>query len=108
MYDTYGMEAFDSSRNGMPGGSTAEDFLAQFLGVGVGMPPGFGRGGGPRRPRRGEDEHQEYKVTLQELYKGKSARFSSTKKVVCGNCKGSGGKVGTKAKPCSICHGRGM
>ncbi len=108
MYDTYGMEAFDPSRNGIPGGSTAEDFLAHLFGMGGGMPPGFGGGGGARRPRRGDDEHQEYKVTLEELDKGKSARFSSTKKVVCGNCKGSGGKEGKKAKPCGICHGQGV
>jgi len=107
MYDTYGMDAFDPSRGGMPGmPGGAEDLLAQLFGMGGGMPPGFG-GGGPKRPRRGDDEHQEYRVTLEELYKGKSARFSSTKKVVCGHCNGSGGKEGTKAKPCGVCHGRG-
>ena len=110
MYDTHGMAAFDSGRGGMAGGTNVDDILQQMFGMGGGMPPGFGGGAGPgraKRPRKGADEDQPYPVTLEELYKGKSARFSSTKTVVCSLCKGKGGKENAKPKACDSCHGQG-
>ena len=106
MYNEHGMAAFDPSRMQGGTGSFMDDVLAQMFNVPGGMPPGFG-GARPRRPHRGEDEVQDYPVTLEELYKGKSARFTSNKNVVCSHCKGKGGKENTKPKPCEICHGRG-
>lgn len=107
MYDKHGMEAFDTSRGGMPGGTTEEELLAHLFGMAGGIPPGFGRAaGGPRRPQRGPNEHQQYKVTLEELYKGKSARFSSTRKIKCAHCDGQGGKDPTKGRDCGVCRGR--
>jgi DnaJ family protein A protein 2 len=44
---------------------------------------------------------------LEELYKGKTTRFASTKNVICGNCEGSGGKANAKPKKCGTCDGRG-
>jgi len=104
------MSAFDSSRgNGMGGGVDLDDILQQMFGMGGGMPPpGFGGGaGGPRRPRKGRDEEQKYEVTLEELYKGKTAKFASTKNVICSHCKGSGGKDKAKPKQCAACQGKG-
>ncbi|ROW12509.1 hypothetical protein VMCG_00034 [Cytospora schulzeri] len=106
MYDQYGMAAFDPSRGpGGPGGPEVDlnDILAQMFGMGVG-----GQGGGPRRPRRGRDEEQEYKVTLEELYKGKTVRFSANKKVICSQCKGSGAKEKVKPQTCDRCRGNGV
>ncbi|ROV90333.1 hypothetical protein VSDG_08136 [Cytospora chrysosperma] len=106
MYDQYGMAAFDPSRGpGGPGGAEVDlnDILAQMFGMGVG-----GQGGGPRRPRRGRDEEQEYKVTLEELYKGKTVRFSANKKVVCSQCKGTGAKEKVKPQTCDRCRGNGV
>lgn len=116
LYDTHGMAAFDGSRG--PGGMGGpevdlEDILAQMFGMGGGgggMPPGFGGPGGPggpRRPRRGADEEQHYQVTLEELYKGKTVKFASTKNVICSHCKGTGGKEKTKPKTCERCQGKG-
>jgi DnaJ family protein A protein 2 len=103
MYDTHGMAAFDSSR-GPPGGEPdINDILAQMFGMGGGMP---GRGM-PRRPRRGPDEEQHYKVSLEDLYKGKTVKFSATKKVVCGTCKGTGAKDKVKPNTCDKCKGHG-
>lgn len=105
MYDQYGMAAFDPSRGGGPGGAEVDlnDILAQMFGMGVG-----GGAGGPRRPRRGRDEEQQYKVTLEELYKGKTVKFSANKKVHCSQCKGSGGKDKVKPQTCDRCKGNGF
>lgn len=100
------MAAFDPSRGGGaggPGGVDLNDILAQMFGMDV----GGGAGGGPRRPRRGRDEEQQYKVTLEELYKGKTVKFSANKKVICSQCKGSGGKDKTKPQTCERCKGNG-
>ncbi|KAI9851431.1 MAG: hypothetical protein M1830_006900, partial [Pleopsidium flavum] len=109
LYDTHGMSAFDPGRgNGTGGGVDLDDILQQMFGMGGGMPPpGFGGGaGGPRRSRKGRDEEQKYEVTLEELYKGKTAKFASTKNVICSHCKGSGGKDKAKPKQCAACQGK--
>jgi len=116
LYDTHGMAAFDSSRGGGMGPEVdLEDMLAQMFGMGGGMggmggmPPGFGGGSpGSKRPRRGRDEEQKYQVTLEELYKGKTAKFNSTKDIICSHCKGAGGKEKAKPHPCERCHGNGV
>ncbi|EME85739.1 uncharacterized protein MYCFIDRAFT_202249 [Pseudocercospora fijiensis CIRAD86] len=117
MYDQHGMAAFDKS-SGMGGGAgpDLDDILAQMFGGmgGMGGMPGMGGdpfgGAAPRRRRpKGRDELQQYEVTLEELYKGKTTKFASTKKVICTNCNGSGGKnEKVKAKTCDTCKGRGV
>lgn len=105
MYDQFGMAAFDPSRGGGPGstGVDLNDILSQMFGMDV----GGGGPGGPRRPRRGRDEEQQYKVTLEELYKGKTVKFSANKKVICSQCKGSGAKEKVKPQTCDRCAGNG-
>lgn len=106
LYDAHGMAAFDGSRGG-PGGPDVDlnDILSQMFGFNMGAPGGAG---GPRRPQRGPDEEQEYKVTLEELYKGKTVKFAANKQVLCGQCKGSGGKEKARAASCERCKGNGM
>lgn len=106
LYDQYGMAAFDTAGPGAgpPGG--VDDLLAQMFGMNMGG-AGPSRPGGPRRSRRGEDEEQQYEVTLEELYKGKTTHFSSTKNVICTVCTGTGGKPNTKPKTCDTCKGAG-
>ncbi|KAF3352733.1 Carboxypeptidase KEX1 [Verticillium dahliae VDG1] len=109
MYDTHGMAAFDG--RGGPGGPEVDlnDILSQMFGFGMGGPGGpGGPGGGPQRPRRGPDEEQEYRVSLEELYKGKTVKFSADKQIVCGTCKGSGAKPSVKPTKCEKCQGAGM
>ena len=110
LYDTQGMAAFDPSRGGGMGAEVdLDDILQQMFSMGGGMPPGFGGGaGGPKRPRRGRDEEQKYEVTLEELYKGKTVKFASTKNVICSHCKGSGGKEKAKPQTCERCKGNGV
>ncbi|KAI9678556.1 MAG: hypothetical protein M1817_005613 [Caeruleum heppii] len=109
LYDTHGMSAFDPS-NGHGHGEEVDlnDILQQMFGMGGGAPPGFGQRSGPRQARKGKDEEQTYEVTLEELYRGKTAKFTSTKNVVCGQCKGSGGKDKAKAQQCAACQGKGV
>jgi curved DNA-binding protein CbpA len=116
LYDTHGMSAFDPS-NGMGGGGPdMDDIFAQMFGGMGGMGGGFGgmpgMGGMPRGgrnvPRKGRSVEQEYEVSLEELYKGKTTKFSNTKNIVCSMCKGSGGKQGAKSNACSVCNGQGM
>ncbi|KAL8930565.1 MAG: hypothetical protein Q9208_000435 [Pyrenodesmia sp. 3 TL-2023] len=109
-YDAHGMAAFEP---GNPMGAEVDlnDLLAQMFGMGgMGMngAAGGGPGSGSRRPRKGDNEEQEYTVTLEELYKGKTTRFATRHNIICKNCKGSGGKDKAKPKECSACHGRGM
>jgi DnaJ family protein A protein 2 len=114
------MSAFDPS-NGMGGGGPDMDdiFAQMFGGMGGGMGgggfggmggmPGMGgMGGGRNVPRKGRSVEQEYEVSLEELYKGKTTKFSNTKNIICSSCKGSGGKAGAKSHSCSSCGGRGM
>ncbi|ORY69894.1 uncharacterized protein BCR38DRAFT_94915 [Pseudomassariella vexata] len=107
MYDQHGMAAFDPSRGGGMGeGPDINDILAQMFGMGMGG--GMGGPGGPRRPRRGNDEESRYAVSLEDLYKGKTVKFAANKKVICGTCKGSGGKDKVKPTQCEQCHGHGI
>jgi DnaJ family protein A protein 2 len=108
------MAAFDPARGGgeQP---DMDDILAAMMGGmgGFGGMPGMGgfggMPGGPGRnvPRKGRSVEQEYEVTLEELYKGKTTKFSNTKNIVCNQCEGSGGKKGSKSHDCSACNGRG-
>ncbi|RJE17384.1 DnaJ domain protein Mas5 [Aspergillus sclerotialis] len=84
-----------------------EDILNMF-GMGGGI-PGMGMPGmGGRKMRRSPDENQKYEVTLEDLYKGKTVKFSSTKNVICSKCKGTGGVEKAQAKECSACKGQGV
>ncbi|KAK5167499.1 DnaJ-like protein xdj1 [Saxophila tyrrhenica] len=117
-YDQHGMAAFEKGGGGANGFSGAgpdlDDILAQMFGAGgasFGGGAEFGMGGGmpgKRRRGKGRPEMQQYEVTLEELYKGKTTKFASTKNVVCQNCHGSGGKEKAKMKQCDTCKGKGM
>ena len=105
VYDTYGMEGLSGSgAGGGMGGMNAEDLFSQFFG-------GFGGGGGGRRgpsgPKRGKDIVHQLKVKLEDLYKGKTSKLALQKNVICGDCKGIGGKAGS-VSTCSGCSGRGV
>ncbi len=101
VYDNYGEAGLNG--DGGASGMNAEDLFAQFFGGGF-----FGGNGGrPRGPRRTEDMSFTLQVTLEELYKGKTAKISVQRKVICSKCSGRGGKEGA-VKSCASCHGRGI
>lgn len=120
-YDTYGTtdgrrtggEGFDYNGNPFEdfyGGAqqdfSANDFYNFFNNMGgAGGPPG-----GPGRSRskpRTKDAELEVDVTLEDLFKGKVIRTTSTRDIVCTHCKGSGAKKNAVMKKCGVCEGEG-
>lgn len=68
----------------------------------------MGGGMGARRGRRkGEDTYHPLKVTLEDLYNGKTAKLQLSKTVICTKCHGVGGKQGAMHR-CKVCNGRGV
>ncbi|KAJ5650308.1 DnaJ protein [Penicillium longicatenatum] len=125
IYDTHGMSAFNGSgepgMGGMGGGPDLDDLLAQMFGGmggmggmpgmgGMGGMPGMGGMGGMPggKPRTSPNEEQDYEISLEDLYKGKTVKFTSVKNVICSLCDGKGGKEKAKAKKCSTCDGLGQ
>jgi len=107
IYNQYGEEGL--KENGA-GGFSAEDIFSQFFGGGF---FGGGGGGGPRRggrpqQRRGEDLQHPLKVSLEDLYKGKTSKLSLQKSVLCGDCGGKGSKNPSAVKRCDGCRGQGI
>lgn len=100
-YDKYGLKGLQEGGQG--GGFPADDLLGHFFG------DIFGMGGGSRSrgPARGEDTMHPLKVSLEDMYMGKTTKLQLSKNVICGPCKGVGGKPGS-AVTCEYCHGQGI
>ncbi|ORZ01142.1 hypothetical protein BCR43DRAFT_486447 [Syncephalastrum racemosum] len=105
MYDQFGEEGLNG-QGGMGGGMDAEDLFSQLFGGGL-----FGGGGGGRRgpsgPRRGKDMMHQLKVSLEDLYSGKTSKLALQKHVTCSKCEGRGGKEGA-VHTCRSCGGQGV
>lgn len=95
LYDKYGKEGLEQGG----GGGDASDIFSQF----------FGGGGGrrPRGPQKGEDLMHPLKVSLEDLYNGKTVKLAVNRDVLCSQCEGRGGKEGCE-KGCDTCNGRGV
>lgn len=119
-YDTYGTtdgrrpngEGFDFNGNPFEdfyGGAqqefSANDFYSFFNNMGgPGGPPG---GPGRRSKPRTKDAELEVEVTLEDLFKGKVIKTTSTRDIICSHCKGSGAKKNAVMKKCGVCEGEG-
>jgi len=97
VYDERGLEGLE----GGGGGGGGDDLFSMFFGGGRG-----GRGG-PRGPQKGEDIVHPLKVSLEDMYNGKTVRLAISRNKPCGDCEGRGGKVGAE-KVCTDCQGRGV
>ena len=106
MYDQYGEEGLNGGPGGM-GGMDAEDLFSQLFGGGGGMFGGGGGRRGPQGPRRGKDMVHALKVSLEDLYNGKTSKLALQKHILCTKCEGRGGKEGSVHK-CSTCNGQGV
>ncbi|KAF9925908.1 Type I HSP40 co-chaperone [Linnemannia zychae] len=100
LYDQYGEAGLSGDGAGM-GGLSPEDLFSHFFGG------GGGRGGRPSGPRRGKDVTHGLKVSLEDLYKGKTTKLALQKNVICEKCEGKGGKEGA-VKTCPTCNGQGV
>lgn len=89
------------------GGMDPQDLFSQLFGGGGGG--GFFGGGRqrPSGPRKGKDLVHRVKVSLEDLYKGKTTKLALQKHVLCSKCNGKGGKEGA-VKTCAGCHGQGI
>lgn len=88
---------------GQGGGFPADDLFGHFFVDLLGM----GGGSRGRGPSRGEDTMHPLKVSLEDMYVGKTTKLQLSKNVICGSCKGVGGKPGAVAS-CKDCHGQGI
>ena len=88
-YDKYGLEGVnDEGGGGRPGG---DDLFSMFFG-------GQGGGGGGRRgPRKGPSVNHPLRVSLEDLYNGKTVKLAVNRKVIVG-----------EVKECDKCHGQGV
>lgn len=85
-YDKFGLEGVADEGGG--GGAGAEDLFSMFFG-----------GAGRRRqgPKRGEDVNHPIKVSLEDLYNGKTVKLAVNRQVIVGG-----------AKQCHTCDGQGV
>ncbi|KAB5525819.1 hypothetical protein PHYPO_G00144590 [Pangasianodon hypophthalmus] len=104
LYDRYGEQGL---REGGGGGPGMDDIFSHIFGGGLfGFMGGQGRSRNGGR-RRGEDMVHPLKVSLEDLYNGKTTKLQLSKNVLCSTCNGQGGKTGAVQK-CTTCRGRGM
>lgn len=105
VYDQYGEKGL-SEQGGMSGMDATDIFSQFFGGSGMGGMGGmFGmRDNGPKKARVINHVH---KVSLEDIYNGKTSKLALQKTVLCSECDGIGGKAGA-VKPCTGCNGQGM
>ena len=104
-YDRYGHAAFQQQQSGggHPGfGGSFADIIDEMFGNSFG-----GGGGGGHSNQPGADVRYNLDISLEEAYRGKSAKVKFTTFVACTSCKGSGGEAGSRPTDCSACYGRG-
>jgi len=117
-YDQYGLEGV-SEDGGGPGGASGEDLFSMFFGGGG----GGGRGARSRGPRKGPSVNHPLKVSLADVYNGKTVKLAITRKVIdgpsrkCATCDGSGVQVTVRQMgmmiqqmqtTCDDCNGEGF
>mmetsp|Transcript_9810 Transcript_9810/g.27919 ORF Transcript_9810/g.27919 Transcript_9810/m.27919 type:complete len:418 (+) Transcript_9810:145-1398(+) len=115
VYDKYGLEGVENE--GGPSAAGGEDLFSMFFG-------GGGRGGGRRAgPRKGPSIQHPIKVSLEDLYNGKTVKLAINRKVIvgeskeCGTCGGQGavmevrqigpGMLTQMQRACRDCQGQG-
>ena len=101
MYDQYGEQGLGN----MGGFHDPSDIFSQFFG---GMFGGGGQQRGQQRQQRGKDVAHVLKVSLEDVYKGKSTKLALNKTILCPQCEGSGAKEKGMKSTCGDCRGSGV
>ncbi|XP_060518305.1 dnaJ homolog subfamily A member 2-like [Cylas formicarius] len=96
LYDKVGLKGMQEGAQ--EGG---DDFFSHLFGGGW-------SGMGPHRKHRGEDTVHPLKVTLEDLYNGKTSKLQLSKNVICVTCGGKGTKNGQPTEKCHSCNGCGI
>ncbi|KAH7825752.1 putative Hsp40 [Monocercomonoides exilis] len=95
LYDKYGEEGL--KEGGGENFHDAGDLFSQLFGFGVGEPQG---------PQKGEDVTYPIKLSLQDLYNGKTKKLKITARKICATCKGKGSAKPGAVQVCPVCNGR--
>lgn len=119
-YDLYGATDGVSSRPGMSGynnnpfgngygtqGFHADDFCNFFTNMSAGESPGSNGGRSRNQEQRTPDAKLNVDITLEDLYKGKTYKITSTRSIVCTTCTGTGTRKRRTLKECIMCQGQG-
>jgi molecular chaperone DnaJ len=112
-FDRYGSAAFDQNAGFHPGnsGGGGFGFSGNFSDIIDEMFSGFGGRGqhsgsdGFRQP--GSDVRFNLDISLEEAFKGTTARVKYTTAVACDPCQGTGSEKGSAPITCKTCAGRG-
>mmetsp|Transcript_11087 Transcript_11087/g.17792 ORF Transcript_11087/g.17792 Transcript_11087/m.17792 type:complete len:411 (+) Transcript_11087:151-1383(+) len=112
IYDKYGLEGVE--QEGGPSAAGGEDLFSMFFGGGRGRSAG---------PRKGPSLNHPLKVSLEDLYNGKTVKLAINRKTIvgepseCSGCDGHGvvmemrqlgpGMITQMQRPCSQCQGQG-
>ncbi|KAI9223982.1 hypothetical protein BC828DRAFT_374570 [Blastocladiella britannica] len=104
IYDQFGEAGLENGGPGGMGGGGMDpsDLFSTLFGMGGGR-------GGQRDagPRRGKDMGHVMKVSLEDMYRGKTSKLALNKTVLCRKCDGRGGKEGA-VQTCGGCRGQGV
>jgi molecular chaperone DnaJ len=106
-YDRYGHAAFEHGGMGGAGSGFGAGFASSFSDIFEDL---FGMAGQQRSRggrERGADLRYNMEITLEEAFQGKTAQIEIPVSVTCDSCAGTGARVGTKPKTCSLCGGAG-
>jgi DnaJ family protein A protein 2 len=90
-------------KEGMNGGGGVDPF--DIFGSFFGMGGGHGRSRGPQRTK---DMVTAVKVSLEDIYNGKTKKMKITRNVICVPCGGAGSNDGKPLTKCKDCEGSGV
>ncbi|KAF5297754.1 hypothetical protein FQR65_LT09928 [Abscondita terminalis] len=99
VYDKYGLKGMQEGGMHDSGFGGAEDILSRIFGHDL-----FG---GMRSRRRGADTVHTLKVTLEDMYNGKTTKLQLSKNIICATCAGKGSKSDITIT-CRSCKGSGI
>jgi molecular chaperone DnaJ len=107
-YDQYGHAAFEGGMGGRGGGqgfdfTSFSDIFDDLFGEFMGGQRGGPRGGG----NRGSDLRYNLEITLEDCFKGKTAKIRVPTSIACEACDGSGAEAGAQPIACPTCKGAG-
>lgn len=98
-----GFDINDLLRDRAGGGGGFGDMFGDLFGG------GFSRGGRPQpRPTKGADVETSATISFTDAMDGVTISLRLTSDSACPDCKGTGGKPGTKPKVCPECEGAGF
>lgn len=110
VYDTYGHDAFDPTKNAGGFGGGFGEGMGGFGDI-FDLLFGGGGGGGHRAksgPQRGADRELRMEINFEDAVFGLQKDIEVTRVEQCEHCHGNGAEPGTPIKTCAACQGSGQ